>query len=287
MVDSLLSSVLSAAEPASKSDARAASPQNPKDSRGFSAAAYVREDLAIRLESRDGDVLEVRRSVTVAAAYGRNAAGCGRGAGELNGGGASEGCGSGLETGMAGEAGKAGEARESEGGKGSLSEALKWVREVSRELEKQQMRLIEALLKGTGKDGEGVSGGFVMFNVVLAKAEAEAEPGAEAGAMDEEYGVPEYWNAENTSDRIVAFATSFAGIFGDDPEFAETIVNAVAEGFSQADSILGELPGKAGKLNRDTRDKVFEKLDIWLEAWKSGAYNVEAQPKALEPALSA
>ncbi len=277
MVDSLLSSVLSAAEPASKSEARAAAPKNPKDARGFSTAAYVREDLAIRLESRDGDVLEVRRSVTVAAAYGRNAAGCERGDGERAAKDASgrEGCG----------AGKAGSIEETGDGKGSLSEAMKWAREVSRELEKQHLRLIEALLKGTGKDGGELAGDFVLFKVVLAKA--EAEPGEEAGAMDEEYGVPEYWNAENTSDRIVAFATSFAGIFGDDPDFAETMVNAVAEGFAQAGAILGELPGMAGKLNRDTRDKVFEKLDIWLEAWKPGAYNGEAQPKAPEPALSA
>lgn len=280
MVDTLHSSALSAAEPANPYDARAAAPKNPKDARAFSAAAYVREDLAIRYESRDGDVLEVRRSVTVAAAYGRNSAGCGQGAGNRAEAEAAGPHACGEES--ADEAGKAGD------GKGPLSEALKWAREVSRELEKQQLRLIEALLKGTGEDaghGAGAAGSFVLFNVVLAKA--EAEPGAEAEAIDEEYGVPEYWNAENTSDRIVAFATSFAGVFGDDPEFAETLVNAVAEGFAQAGAILGELPGKAGKLNRDTRDKVFEKLDIWLEAWKSGAYNGEAQPKALEPALSA
>lgn len=281
MVDSPASPTLHAVEPAAKSGASASAPKIPKGPPA--AAAYVREDLSLRLENRDGDVLEVRRSVTVMAAYGRNAAACGRGCAES----AAEGGMPGVEgaPGLRGRdgSGAAGAADAGEE-RGPLSEALKWAREVARELEKQQARLIEALLKRNGGD-DASAGGFLLYSVVLAKA--EADPEAEVEAMDEEYGVPEYWNAENTSDRIVAFATSFAGIFGDDPEFAETLVGAVAEGFAQADAFLGELPGKAGKLNRDTRDKVFEKLDNWLAAWKAGAYNVEAQPEAPEPALPA
>lgn len=260
MVDSLVPSIPVPAESSNTAKGGpAGSLKNQNGAGGSSALAYAREDLAIRYTSKDGDVLEVRRSVTAAAGYSRSAASPGP---------------------------KEAEAAEGplKGGQGGM---LDWVREVRRELEAQQMRLVEALLKGD-EDGEAGATGdsrFAMFSLTLTDDGMGLK--ADLGAVDEEYGVPEYWNAENTSDRIVNFATSFAGIFGNDPEFAETMVNAVAEGFRQAGDILGSLPGKAGKLNRDTHDMVFEKLGNWLEAWKAGAYNEQAQIKALDPALMA
>jgi hypothetical protein len=171
---------------------------------------------------------------------------------------------------------------------------MEWARGVARELEKQQAKLMEALLKGHGEGAHGKAGEgrLVSFSLRMVSLEATfaaegAEAAGEVEGKDEDYGVPEYWNAENTSDRIVSFATSFAGIFANDPEFAETLIGAVAEGFSQASEILGNLPGKAGKLNRDTRELTFSKLDNWLEAWKAGPYNQGAQSQAVEPVLTA
>lgn len=279
MVESLVPAPIPAEASKSK-EARQAAAKSPKDVfTATSAISYSREDLEIRVESKDGDVLEVRRSVTVLSGYSRSTAGQGCCGPKPECAGLPEGAGAELEA-LHGEGGKAGGA-----GKPAWSEAMQWVRDVKTELEKQQAKLVELLLKGK-HDGEGRAPGdgrFVMFNFVLTAQSSEGVEG-ELGAIDEEYGVPEYWNAENTSDRIVAFATSFAGVSGNDPEFAETMVNAVAEGFRQAGEILGNLPGKAGKLNRDTHDMVFEKLDNWLEAWRSGAYNDQALTQALEPA---
>lgn len=232
--------------------------KSPKDSNAAaatSAFAFAHEELAIRVESRDGDVLEVRRTLTVAAGYSRIAF-----QGE-------------EEPGEKGPGGV-------EGGKGAGAHgAMEWVRKLADEVEKQQVKLLETLLKDVRKSQGAEESRFVMIGFSLIAGKVEGE--------DEVSGVPDFWNAENTSDRIVDFATSFAGIFGNDPEFAETMVDAVAEGFKQAGAILGELPGAAGKLNRDTQDLVFAKLDKWLEEWRAGAYNQSAQTEITEAALEA
>lgn len=79
-------------------------------------------------------------------------------------------------------------------------------------------------------------------------------------------GLPEYWNAENTSQRIVDFATSFLSMFeGKDSEFYDMVKGAVEEGFSQALGELGELPDEISGLIDDTHSLTMEKLDQWAE----------------------
>jgi hypothetical protein len=76
--------------------------------------------------------------------------------------------------------------------------------------------------------------------------------------------VPEYWNAENTSNRIVEFATSFFDAFeGVGEEYLATIKDAIEQGFEQARDILGEVPSEVAQLTSDTYDLVMEKLDAW------------------------
>jgi hypothetical protein len=229
-----------------------------------SAFAYAQETLEVRLRSKDGDVLEVKRSVTVAAGYNRSAYGCDHGA-----------CEGGRPEGLPARPAKAGMAEGAAGSGGGLRTAMEWAREVETELRRQQAAMLEALLKG--RDGERAEGTrFAVVGLVLVAEQGAPEEAGEA----EEAEVPEYWNAENTSDRIVAFATSFAAIHGDG-EFAEKILKAVGDGFEQAHALTGDLPGAAGKLNRDTKNLVFEKLEKWLEEWEAGAYNLSAQP--IEP----
>jgi len=81
----------------------------------------------------------------------------------------------------------------------------------------------------------------------------------------QEASVPEYWNAENTSQRIVDFATSFYEGSGQDvKEFGDKIVQAVKQGFEDANKILGNLPGAAGELTSNTQELTLEKLDRWI-----------------------
>jgi len=76
--------------------------------------------------------------------------------------------------------------------------------------------------------------------------------------------IPEEWNAENTSQRIVDFAVSFFDAFeGSGDEFLSTIKAAIEEGFKQAREMLGDLPDQVSGLVDDTYNLVMEKLDAW------------------------
>jgi hypothetical protein len=77
-------------------------------------------------------------------------------------------------------------------------------------------------------------------------------------------GLPEYWNAENTSQRIVDFATSFYGIAESTGKgYYDIILKAIEEGFNQARELLGELPDEVSELTNKTYELVLEKLDEW------------------------
>jgi hypothetical protein len=78
--------------------------------------------------------------------------------------------------------------------------------------------------------------------------------------------IPEYWNAENTSERIFEFAVSFYDSVGlDGQEYLNQIKAAIDDGFKQAKNILGELPEKTGELVQSTYDLVMQKLDSWAK----------------------
>ena len=87
--------------------------------------------------------------------------------------------------------------------------------------------------------------------------------------------IPEYWNAENTSQRIVDFATSFLDVFeGSGDEFLSMIKDAIDDGFAQARDILGELPDTVNELVDDTYSLAMKKLDAW--AIEQGIETTEA-----------
>jgi hypothetical protein len=78
--------------------------------------------------------------------------------------------------------------------------------------------------------------------------------------------VPEYWNAENTSQRIVDFALQFYDAFeGAGEDFLALIKGAIEKGFAEAKDLLGELPDPVSQLISDTHDLVMQKLDSWAE----------------------
>lgn len=77
-------------------------------------------------------------------------------------------------------------------------------------------------------------------------------------------GLPEYWNAENTSQRIVDFATSFYGLAeSSGKEYYELMRNAIETGFNEAMNILGELPDEVNNLAHHTYELALDKLEAW------------------------
>jgi len=89
----------------------------------------------------------------------------------------------------------------------------------------------------------------------------------------EESKVPDYWNAENTSQRIVDFAMSFRGLAPElsDEEYIEQIRSAVEKGYRLAKKDLGDLPGPTAKLFNNTYNLTMHKFDELLEKARKGA----------------
>jgi hypothetical protein len=85
--------------------------------------------------------------------------------------------------------------------------------------------------------------------------------------------VPEYWNAENTSQRIVDFAMSFRKLAPElsDEEYIKQMRGAVELGYKLAKKDLGGLPGPSAKLFNDTYSLTMKKFDdILAQSKKSG-----------------
>ena len=79
-------------------------------------------------------------------------------------------------------------------------------------------------------------------------------------------GLPDYWNADNTSQRIVDFATSFLSAFkGSGSQFVDTIKNAIDQGFSDAEGVLGNTPDAIDQLTAKTHALVMDKIDQWAK----------------------
>jgi len=89
----------------------------------------------------------------------------------------------------------------------------------------------------------------------------------------EESKVPDYWNAENTSQRIVDFAMSFRSLAPElsDEEYIEQVRSAVEKGYKLAKKDLGDLPGPTAKLFNNTYNLTMKKFDELLEKAKKGA----------------
>ncbi len=89
----------------------------------------------------------------------------------------------------------------------------------------------------------------------------------------EESKVPDYWNAENTSQRIVDFAMSFRGLAPElsDEEYIEQVRAAVEKGYKLAKKDLGDLPGPTAKLFNNTYNSAMSKFDELLEKARKGA----------------
>jgi hypothetical protein len=106
----------------------------------------------------------------------------------------------------------------------------------------------------------------------------EAEELAETETSEND-SVPEYWNAENTANRIVDFAMQFAGLGKETAgEFIAKMRDAIDLGFSQASQITGALHGKTAKLNQDTHQKIHDKLDQKLAESQATPYNLVTSP---------
>jgi len=82
--------------------------------------------------------------------------------------------------------------------------------------------------------------------------------------------VPEYWNAENTSQRIVDFAMSFRSMAPElsDEEYIEQVRKSVQLGYKLAKKDVGSMPGPSAQLFNDTYNLTMKKFDDLVEQAK-------------------
>lgn len=74
-----------------------------------------------------------------------------------------------------------------------------------------------------------------------------------------------YWSPEETSERFMDFAKALSG---NNPEAADTLINAFKEGYAAAEEIWG---GELPEISQKTYDLTLEKFD----AWKNGGETAE------------
>ncbi len=79
-----------------------------------------------------------------------------------------------------------------------------------------------------------------------------------------------YWGVEQTSDRIVSFATALAG---DDADALEEMRDAFLKGYEQAEEQWG---GELPEICKSTYDAVLEKIDSLLESMNGSSSSTVA-----------
>ena len=68
-----------------------------------------------------------------------------------------------------------------------------------------------------------------------------------------------YWGVEQTSERLVSFAKALSG---SNPEYADKLIDAVKEGFKQAEEAWG---GELPEISKKTLDATLKKLENWRD----------------------
>lgn len=127
------------------------------------------------------------------------------------------------------------------------------VAQLKADQEKRQTQLTD-LVKNMMSKQATTFGNATNIWQFLAKGNytVDAETKAKAQADIAEDG---YWGVEQTSDRIVSFATALAG---DDAEGLEKMRSAFEKGYKQAEKTWG---GKLPEISQNTYDAVMKKFD--------------------------
>jgi hypothetical protein len=121
-------------------------------------------------------------------------------------------------------------------------------------------------LKQAGVEFAKYNGDSVLYNL----------SGMNGGKDIQAAKVPEYWNAENTSQRIVDFAMGFRALAPElsDEEYIKQVRSSVELGYKLAKKDLGDLPGSSAKLYNDTYSLTMKKFDDLMEQAKAKNVNV-------------
>ena len=147
---------------------------------------------------------------------------------------------------------------------GTMSEADRkaLVDQLKAELEQRQLQFFNTVKDMLAKQGKAISGdGFWKF-IASGNYTVDDATRAEAQKNIADDG---YWGVEQTSDRIVKYATALSG---GDPEKLDTMIAAFEKGYKAAEKAWG---GALPEISQRTRTAVLEKFDKLKKEYAQGS----------------
>ena len=147
---------------------------------------------------------------------------------------------------------------------GAMSEADRkaLVDQLKAELEQRQLQFLNTVKDMLTKQGKAFSEDGIWKVIAGGDYTVDDATRAEAQKNIAEDG---YWGVEQTSDRIVKYATALSG---GDPEKLDTMIAAFEKGYKAAEKAWGgTLPGIA----QQTRTAVLEKFDKLKKEYAQGS----------------
>ena len=136
------------------------------------------------------------------------------------------------------------------------------VDQLKAELEQRQLQFFNTVKDMLAKQGKAVSGdGFWRF---IASGDYTVDDATRAEAQ-KNIADDGYWGVEQTSDRIVKYATALTG---GDPEKLDTMIAAFEKGYAAAEKAWG---GTLPEISQRTRTAVMEKFDALKQEYAQGS----------------
>lgn len=123
----------------------------------------------------------------------------------------------------------------------------------------QLRSLVEKMLLKQGQKFVSLADTFEMIKEGTLEVDDETAKEAAKEVADDGY-----WGVEQTSERLFSFAKALAG---NDPAYADTMLEALQKGFDEATSAWG---GELPELCKKTLEATQKKLNDWKEGKTSG-----------------
>ncbi len=145
------------------------------------------------------------------------------------------------------------------------------VAQLKADQEKRQAQLTELVSSMISKQTNTFGAAADIWKF-LAKGDFEVDEETKKKAQ-EDISEDGYWGVNQTSDRIVSFATSLAG---NDPDALEEMKDAFVKGYEQAEKQWG---GELPEISQKTYDAVMEKFDQLMNKDNASAETTDKVPE--------
>ena len=131
------------------------------------------------------------------------------------------------------------------------------IKRMTAELEQRKAQLRNLVEQMLSKQGKTFTTYKEMFTAIQ-NGEIEVDPEV-AKQAEEDVSEDGYWGVEQTSERLVSFAKALSG---SNPEYAEKMIEAVKDGFKEAEEAWG---GELPEISQKTLEATIKKLENWRD----------------------